>query len=289
MRLKRYPRGSRWRSGHQDIVVPEKNGTAANQLRITGGNADVSQWGGTNTITGGAVSSNVWHMVTWTYNSVGTASVIYIDGVQSATAAVATQASAVTAVYIGQYGGGEFFNGDIDDVRIYNRVLSARTWRSFIRTREKMAYSRCCLIKKDHAHQLSAAKNLMLGKRSLKIILFLIALLSGIPPASAAKNFNIKNNGQSFVFVLGTSGNVGISSVNPGQLMDVQGTVRTMGFIMSGQTPIGGYVLTASDSAGDTTWTSGGAVSGWTVSGANVYESLGGNVGIGTTRSPTPR
>ena len=64
--------------------------------------------------------------------------------------------------------------------------------------------------------------------------------------------------------------------------MDVQGTVRTMGFTMSGQTPISGYVLTASDGVGDTTWASGGAVSGWTVSGANVYESLGGNVGIGT-------
>ena len=56
---------------------------------------------------------------------------------------------------------------------------------------------------------------------------------------------------------------------------------------MSGQTPISGYVLTASDSAGDTTWTSAGAVSGWTVSGNNVYETLNGNVGIGTTALQT--
>ncbi|MGH7249781.1 MAG: hypothetical protein ACREGC_02300, partial [Minisyncoccia bacterium] len=77
--------------------------------------------------------------------------------------------------------------------------------------------------------------------------------------------------------------NVGIGSLTPGQKLDVQGTVRTKFFAMSGQTPVSGYVMTASDSAGDTTWTASGAVSGWTVSGNNVYETLSGNVGIGTT------
>ena len=81
--------------------------------------------------------------------------------------------------------------------------------------------------------------------------------------------------------------NVGIGSANPGQILDVKGTVRTTGLAMSGQTPISGYVLTASDSAGDTTWTSAGAVSGWTVSGNGVYESLNGNVGIGTSALQT--
>jgi hypothetical protein len=79
------------------------------------------------------------------------------------------------------------------------------------------------------------------------------------------------------------AGNVGIGSTTPGQALDINGTVRTIGFTMSGQTPISGYVLTASDSSGDTTWSSPGAVGGWTVSGNNVYETSGGNVGIGTT------
>ena len=35
-------------------------------------------------------------------------------------------------------------------------------------------------------------------------------------------------------------------------------------FTMTAQTPISGYVLTASDSAGDATWASAGGVSGWT-------------------------
>ena len=77
-------------------------------------------------------------------------------------------------------------------------------------------------------------------------------------------------------------GNVGIGSTTPGKLLDVQGTIRTFALTMSGQTPISGYVMTASDSAGDTTWTSSGSVSGWTVSGNNVYETGTGNVGIGS-------
>ena len=78
-------------------------------------------------------------------------------------------------------------------------------------------------------------------------------------------------------------GNVGIGTNLPGQALDVVGTVRTIGLTMSGSSPISGYVLTAKDSAGDTTWSSAGGVSGWTVSGNNVYETAGGNVGIGTT------
>ena len=86
-----------------------------------------------------------------------------------------------------------------------------------------------------------------------------------------------------------TNGNVGIGSAAPGQVLDVNGTVRTTALAMSGQTPISGYVLTASDSAGDTTWTAGGIVSGWTISGNNVYETFNGNVGIGTFALQTAR
>ena len=38
------------------------------------------------------------------------------------------------------------------------------------------------------------------------------------------------------------SGNVGIGSTAPGQTLDVTGTVRAIGFTMSGQTPMSGYV-----------------------------------------------
>ena len=79
------------------------------------------------------------------------------------------------------------------------------------------------------------------------------------------------------------SGNVGIGSLTPGQKLDVTGTIRTVYLTLSGQAPMAGYVLTASDSRGDTTWSSPGGVSGWTISGNNVYQTFSGNVGIGTT------
>src|SRR5208282_4919104 len=44
------------------------------------------------------------------------------------------------------------------------------------------------------------------------------------------------------------NGNVGIGTWVPGQMLDVKGTVRTTNFTMSGQNPISGDVLTASDS-----------------------------------------
>ena len=84
-------------------------------------------------------------------------------------------------------------------------------------------------------------------------------------------------------------GNVGIGSLTPGQTLDVYGTIRTTNFTMSGQTPSSGYVLTAADSNGDATWASAGGVSGWTVSGNNVYETYSGNVGIGTTSTAKGR
>ena len=80
------------------------------------------------------------------------------------------------------------------------------------------------------------------------------------------------------------TGNVGIGTWVPGMALDVIGTVRTQYFTMSGQTPMFNYVLTALDTSGDTTWSSPGGISGWTITNlTDVYETNGGNVGIGTT------
>ena len=78
------------------------------------------------------------------------------------------------------------------------------------------------------------------------------------------------------------TGNVGIGTLTPGTKLDVFGTVRMTGLTMSGQTPSSGYVLTASDSGGDATWSSAGSVSGWTIAGNNIYNTNSGNVGINT-------
>ncbi|MBF0504853.1 MAG: hypothetical protein HQL14_07100 [Candidatus Omnitrophica bacterium] len=80
----------------------------------------------------------------------------------------------------------------------------------------------------------------------------------------------------------GTFGsNVGIGSISPSQLLDVNGTVRMVGFVMT-KSPSSGYVLT-SDNNGNGTWApGGGSGNGWTEVNTNVT-STGTNVGIGTS------
>ena len=73
-------------------------------------------------------SAGVWHHVVFTYP--GGAAKVYIDGVsQSLTtqgSAPAAMQASTASVKIGKFGGtlDRYFNGIIDDVRIYNRALS---------------------------------------------------------------------------------------------------------------------------------------------------------------------
>jgi len=73
--------------------------------------------------------------------------------------------------------------------------------------------------------------------------------------------------------------NVGIGSSVPGQTLDVQGTIRMTGLTINSNSPSTGYLLTASDSKGDITW----SPTGWTSTGVDVYNTQNGNVGIGTS------
>ena len=104
-------------------------------------------------------------------------------------------------------------------------------------------------------------------------------------PSQTGDLFQAQNSSGIALFKIQAGGNVGLGSLTPGQILDVQGTVRTTSLTVSGHVPIVGYVLTSLDSAGDSTWGPIGGVvgvSGWTVTGTNVFETNGGNVGIGT-------
>jgi hypothetical protein len=70
------------------------------------------------------------------------------------------------------------------------------------------------------------------------------------------------------LIVASGAGNVGIGTIRPGTALDVNGTVRATTFVGSG--------------AGLT-----GISSGWSTSGNDVYQTNGGNVGIGTTLTTT--
>jgi len=146
-----------------------------------------------------------------------------------------------------------------------------------------------------------------MGRKLLNIGLLFGLLCLGALPAWATKNFNVMNNSSSFLFVNGTSGNVGvgttlpsalletgtqkfdvlsagnvgIGSITPGQVLDVQGTVRMTGFSLS-TAPSNGYVLT-SDVSGNGTWAATPVLPNWTLSGSNLYALGSNNVGIGTS------
>jgi len=93
------------------------------------------------------------------------------------------------------------------------------------------------------------------------------------------------NNNATLTVTGGNPGNVGIGISTPGVALDVLGSVRSTGLTVNEATPTSGYVLTAIDSSGDTTWSAPGNISGapWSISGSNVYTSGSNNVGIGTS------
>jgi len=88
--------------------------------------------GSTNAFGSRQISLNQWHMVTSVYNGSTQQLSIYIDGVlDNVTSGISTPNAAVTAdLYIGRDNpnvpsGGYFFNGSMDEVRIYGVALSA--------------------------------------------------------------------------------------------------------------------------------------------------------------------
>jgi hypothetical protein len=72
---------------------------------------------------GGTVSAG-WHLVTGTYD--GTTGRLYVDGALVASDTFTAPANTNLPLYIGRYfGGGYGWNGAIDEVRLYNKALSA--------------------------------------------------------------------------------------------------------------------------------------------------------------------
>lgn len=113
-----------------------------------------------------------------------------------------------------------------------------------------------------------------------------VSYSSFLPPGGNNNDVQYKNGlsyaGSNNLMVNG--GNVGVMSTAPGQVLDVAGTLRTTYMTVSGQSPISGDVMSATDTSGDATWSTAGGASGWISSGNNVYETNSvGNVGIGTT------
>lgn len=114
----------------------------------------------------------------------------------------------------------------------------------------------------------------------------------GLGTATPGQVLDVNGTVRAKAFVAGTgtatitgdsNGNVGINQASPGKTLDVAGTLRSIGFTLSGNNAQNNYVLTSTDSAGDATWSPVGASSQWTTVNTNdVYLPNNGNVGIGT-------
>ncbi len=78
---------------------------------------------------------------------------------------------------------------------------------------------------KAKAHDQKSPRRLFAFLGPLFLSLFFIFLV--VPSAFAAKDLDVKSNTQSFFYVNGTSGNVGVSTFAPNALLDVSSTVAT--------------------------------------------------------------
>ena len=70
-------------------------------------------------------------------------------------------------------------------------------------------------------------------KRLIQIFFFFLFFVGGAFPASAAKDYNIKNDTESFLFVNGTSGNVGIATTAPVGKLEVSGGIAASSRIVN--------------------------------------------------------
>ena len=68
-------------------------------------------------------SVNAWHHIA--YVKSGSSNYLYIDGTQVATSTTATDTAAATIINAGRAASGNYFAGNVDEVRVYNRALSA--------------------------------------------------------------------------------------------------------------------------------------------------------------------
>lgn len=68
-------------------------------------------------------TTGVWHHVVYTYDISSGVRRIFFNGSKSAEDIASAPYSGNGVTYIGSFGGGEFWNGNIDEVRIYNRAL----------------------------------------------------------------------------------------------------------------------------------------------------------------------
>ncbi|MFL5307497.1 MAG: LamG domain-containing protein, partial [Polyangia bacterium] len=117
-------------SATQTMVAAVNAGsTSGLYVGLSGGNLTASVYGGSTLVSTPAPSANTWHHIAYVYSSsVSPNDQLYVDGVAFSGGGSTTthQAAAPSAVYLGAADGpSQFFQGQLDDVRIYATTLAS--------------------------------------------------------------------------------------------------------------------------------------------------------------------
>jgi hypothetical protein len=80
---------------------------------------------GNDTTANATLSANRWYHLVWRYDLATGTQAIYIDGQLDRITSGRAPFQGTGTLFMGRWGGGNYFNGRIDDVRIYDRALSA--------------------------------------------------------------------------------------------------------------------------------------------------------------------
>ena len=110
--------------GTTRALIDKRGGSSTGYDLITSGNWRVFNSSGSSVNVGAGITSNVWLFLTLTYN--GTNAVSYKNGVRQVISNISGNINGTANLLIGSLTGGGNMNGTIDDVQIYNRVLSAQ-------------------------------------------------------------------------------------------------------------------------------------------------------------------
>jgi Concanavalin A-like lectin/glucanases superfamily len=112
-------------STQQNAVVLYCSGSSSLQLGFLSSKITAFGAGPVTMVAATSTPTSGWHHVAYTFD--GTNHRLYVDGGTAATSTVAPNTGATTAALLGNYttSGGSPFGGRLDDVRIYNRVLSS--------------------------------------------------------------------------------------------------------------------------------------------------------------------
>ena len=122
-------------SNDQSFALQINNSTNRIEFWVSSNGTTIASVFGTTAFTAAAGNLNVWKHVTGTYD--GTSYKIYVNGVLEGTDTVVTGAlwDSSSAISIGKWAGGfsDYFPGRMNDIRIYNRALSATEVASLYR------------------------------------------------------------------------------------------------------------------------------------------------------------